>query len=143
MLSPADQQAISASISSVGHALATQDFDAFAAHLTDDCDWVNVVGMHWQGKPQTVKAHRVFFSTMFKGVKMEEIYGTPSEVAPGVALVTSTIKVGDYTTPSGNRMTGVEDRMTYILVQRDGKWLIRSAHNTTIDPVAAQHDPGK
>jgi uncharacterized protein (TIGR02246 family) len=74
---------------------------------------------------------------------METVERQPGEVAPGVALVTDTMQIGDYTTPSGQRMTGVEDRMTWIVVKREGKWLIRSAHNTTIDPMAAKHDPGK
>ena len=34
------------------------DMDAMAALYTDDVHWVNIVGMHWQGKRQVDQAHR-------------------------------------------------------------------------------------
>jgi uncharacterized protein (TIGR02246 family) len=120
------------------------DMDAYGALLTEDCEWVNVVGMNWVGKAAVMKAHRAFHATMFKETGVEVLGMQVTEIVPGVMMSTSTERMGDYKTPDGRVMTGVEDRMTLVVVkQADGRWLVRSGHNTTIDPVAAKFDPGK
>jgi ketosteroid isomerase-like protein len=60
------------------------DLDAMFALFTDDAHWVNIVGMHWRGKAEVERAHRVFFDVMFKGVpqSLEEI----ESVVPLLAL---------------------------------------------------------
>jgi uncharacterized protein (TIGR02246 family) len=142
-VSAADQQGIQATLDAFGSTLTKMDFDAFSTLFTEDADFVNIVGMHWHGKAQIVKAHRVVFTTRYKGVPQhiaESSYGT---LAPGLVLVTSLIKMDDYTAQDGKRMTDNQFRMTWVMEKQGERWLIRSAHNTIIDTVAAPHDPGK
>ncbi len=143
MLSSADHSAIQAVLTGFNDAWNRHDMDAFASFLADDCEWINVVGMHWNGKGQVVKAHRAFHATMFKDVSIHTLESEIGWVAPGVALAVVTSKADDYTTPSGQRMTNILDRLSLVLVKRDGRWLIRAGHNTTIDQAAARHDPSK
>jgi hypothetical protein len=49
-LSGSEQRSINETLDAFGTTLTKMDFDAFGALLTDDCDFVNIVGMHWVGK---------------------------------------------------------------------------------------------
>lgn len=144
MLTEKDTQAIQKTVTGVGDAWNANDMNAFASYLTEDCDWVNIVGMHWRGKAAVMKAHTVYLSTMFLGVRQETLESEIAEIAPNVALIVLTIRMGDFTTPDGRLEKDMLDRMSYVVVrQPDESWLIRAAHNTTIHPLAAKHDPTK
>lgn len=144
MLSTEDAQAIQKTVAGITDAWNRNDMQTYASFLTGDCEWINIVGMHWRGKAAVMKAHTVYLSTMFLGVQQETLESDFTEIAPNVALVVLTIKMGDFTTPDGRLEKDMHDRMSYVLLkQADGSWLIRVAHNTTIHPVAARHDPTK
>ena len=142
-VSAADRQGIQTTLDSFGSTLTKMDFDAFGKLFTDDADFVNIVGMHWSGKAQIVKAHRVVFTTRYKGVPQHIAESTYGSLAPGLVLVTSTIKMDDYTAQDGKRMTDNVFRMTWVMEKKAGGWLIRSAANVPINIEAAAHDPGK
>jgi len=59
------------------------------------------------------------------------------------ALVIWTSSIDGFTTPDGQKVPPADNCGSGLMVKRDGKWLIRSFQNTPIDPIAAQHDPGK
>ena len=141
-LSPADTAAIDTTLAAFGDTLTVTDFDTFATLFTDDADFVNIVGMHWHGRAQIVKAHRIVFTTRYHGNPQHFIEKTEAALAPNLALVVGTIKMDDYTAQDGKRMTNNLFRMTLVMEKHDGKWLIRSAQNTIIDTEAAKHDPG-
>jgi uncharacterized protein (TIGR02246 family) len=142
-VSTADQQGIQTTLDAFGSTLTKMDFDAFSTLFTDDADFVNIVGMHWHGKAQIVKAHRVVFTTRYKGVPQRIIEKSEATLAPGLVLVVGTIKMDDYTAQDGKAMTNNLFRMTLVMKKVGERWLIRSAENTVIDTVAAPHDPGK
>ena len=142
-LSTSDKRSIDETLDAFGTTLARMDFEAFGALFTDDCDFVNIVGMHWAGKAQVVKGHSIVFTTRYRGVSQHILDKSEALLAPGVVLVTTTIKMDDYTAQNGKRMSDNLFRMTWVLEKQDGKWLIRSAHNTAIDLEAAKHDPVK
>ncbi len=142
-VSAADQQEIQTTLDAMGSTLTKMDFDAFSTLFTDDADFVNIVGMHWHGKVQIVKAHRSVFTTRYKGVPQRVIDKSEATLAPGLVLVVGTIQMDDYTAQDGKLMTNNLFRMTLVMKKVGDKWLIRSAENTAIDPVAAAHDPGK
>ena len=47
------------------------------------------------------------------------------------------------TTPDGQVMPPDRNVLTEVFVQRDGRWLVTQGHNTTINEMAAKHDPAK
>lgn len=144
MLSAEETEAIQKVIDGIGDAWNRNDMPAYASFLTEDCGWINIVGMHWRGKPAVMKAHEAYHATMFKGVQQHVLESEITEIAPGVAHVVLTIKMDDFTTPDGRLEQNMHDRMSWVLLrQPNAIWLIRAAHNTTINPLAAQHDPAK
>lgn len=93
-VSPADEQAIDATMAKAHDALTAMDFNAFAATLTDDVDWVNVIGMHWVGKPQVVKGHTITFTTR-----------ADAQLALGVVMVRAILGMDDSTAQDGKRQS--------------------------------------
>ena len=137
------QTAICKPIEGIERAWNTHDMDAYASFLTEDCRWVNVVGMFWNGKPSVVKAHAAFHATMFKDVSYVNEEANLSIIAPNVATAIVTIKMGAYKTPDGHAVPPRQTRLTIVVVERAGRWLIASAQNTPIDAEAAKFDPGQ
>ena len=141
--SDTDQKGIDTTLAAFGNTLTAKDFDTFATLFTDDADFVNIVGMHWHGRAQIAKAHRVVFTTRYNGNPQHTVEKSEALLAPNIALVVAKIQMDDYTARDGKRMTDNFFRMTLVLEKQNGKWLIRSAENTVIDQMAAPHDPGQ
>ena len=141
--SASDQKGIDATLAAFGSTLTAKDFDTFAKLFTDDADFVNIVGMHWHGKAQIVKAHRVVFTTRYNGNPQHTVEKTEALLAPDVVLVVAKLQMDDYIDRNGKPMKDNFFRMTMVLQKQHGTWLIRSAENTVIDQMAAPHDPGQ
>jgi hypothetical protein len=68
-VSVADEAAIHAILDRQTDAWNRHDMGAFVADATPDVDWINVVGMHWQGRETVMKAHALLHKGMFaKGI---------------------------------------------------------------------------
>ena len=118
------------------------DMDAMAKIYASDVHWVNIVGMHWQGKAEVDHAHRAYFDLMFKGVPLR-LEAIESVVAiPGGALV-AVIRwaVGAFKTPSGQQVPPSRDRMSLVLVSKGDELVIAHGSNVQIDEMAQRSDP--
>ena len=60
-----------------------------------------------------------------------------------VAVAVVTLEMGEFTTPEGELKVETQDKLSLILVKRDGGWKITHGHNTVIDPNAQPFDPIK
>lgn len=118
------------------------DLDAMFSLFTPDAHWVNVVGMHWQGRDAVDHAHRVYFDIMFRGVKQRLVEIESVTPLPGDgAVVVARIAIGAFRQPNGVAKPASEDRMTLVMVPRhDGLAVIHGA-NIEIVAEAQQHDP--
>jgi uncharacterized protein (TIGR02246 family) len=120
------------------------DMEAFVNLMTDDVEWVNIVGMAWRGKAQVFLAHDRMHKTTFKNRQWQNAESTAiRQVAPGVAIVTEAVPMDGFTMPDGSLTPPSMNMLTLVLVRREGHWLVAEGHNTIIDPKAAAHDPGK
>ena len=143
-LSTADSAAIHAIIDHETDAWNRHDMDAFVADMAPDVDWVNIVGMHWQGRDTVRNAHfGMHKSPMFKDSHMSP----PKTVdirplAPDVALVVTTSDPlqGVGPTPDGGTYPPGGYIFTLVMVKTDGAWRVVHGHNTIISPQAAKHD---
>ncbi len=117
------------------------DMRALDALFADDAEWVNIVGMWWRGRAAVTRAHAAFHETMFKDTPTRLEVATVRALAPDVLVAVSLVTMGEFTTPSGHVSKDSRDRLSLVLVRRDGRWLIGHGHNVVIDPVAAAHDP--
>jgi uncharacterized protein (TIGR02246 family) len=120
------------------------DMKLFVSYMTDDVEWVNVVGMWWRGKAQVYKAHDALHKTMFKDRELHAPQSTAMRrIAPGVVVVTSVVPADAYKTPDGQVTPANRNVLTEIFVHRNGRWLVAEGHNTVIVEEAQAHDPGR
>ena len=143
MLSAEEKTGIIAVLDGLVDAWAKRDMAAFRAMLTDDCDWVNIVGMHWHGGDEITELHHVLLEGRYKGVNLHTLSHEESEIAPGVALVVMKSQLDDFTTPEGQVVKGLQNMGLIVLVKREGRWLIRASENSTIDPRASMKPAAK
>ena len=144
-LAPADAASIQAVLDRQTAAWNRHDIDAFVAETTPDVDWVNVVGMHWQGREAVRRAHVAFHKGMFAHSRLLPAEtSVMRQLAPGVALVVYRGKIeGVGQTPDGRPYPTDGSVMTMVLVKTAQGWRIAHAHNTTINAMAVAHDPGR
>ena len=118
------------------------DMDAMAKLYSGDVHWVNIVGMHWQGKTQVDQAHRAYFDIMFKGVPLTLEAIESVVVLPGGALVTVLRwAVGAFKTPFGEQIPPSRDRMSLVLIPRADELVIAHGSNVQINELAQRSDP--
>ena len=143
-LAPADETAIHAVLDRQIESWNHHDMKAYVADMTPDVEWVNIVGMWWRGRDEVYRAHEKYHETIFKTRSLspwKEVSIRP--ITPDVAVATA-IGDGEGFTGNGGRVFPPSTSiLTYVLVHRDGRWLITSAHNTTLDPPAAPNNPIK
>lgn len=118
------------------------DMDAMARLYASDVHWVNIVGMHWQGKDQVDRAHRVYFDIMFKGVPLTLEAIESVATLPG-ATVVAVIRwaLGAFKTPFGEAVPPSRDRMSLVLIPQGGDLVIAHGSNVQIDEMAQRSDP--
>jgi uncharacterized protein (TIGR02246 family) len=139
-----DAAEIHAALDGMQSAWNHHDMKDFVSYMTEDVEWVNVVGMWWKGKAQVFKAHDALHKTMFKGRDLHPAESLAMrEIAPGVVVVTMIVPMDGYTTSDGHVVPANRNLLTETFVQRDGRWLVAEGHNTVIDERAQAHDPGK
>ena len=122
---------------------AVQSFyDAFNSHgferanefTSDDWNHINPFGGRTRGRSETVKDLNRVHSTFLKGVS-DTIQAMDIRFAdPNVAVVTVTSQVGSYVTPEGNKHENERHIRTFVLVRRNGRWLIMHDQNTIVEP---------
>jgi uncharacterized protein (TIGR02246 family) len=140
-----DAAAIRAILDRQTDAWNRHDMEAFVADTTPDVDWINVVGMHWDGRESVLRAHAALHKGMFANSRL-----LPPEItmmryiAPDVVVETHVNRIeGASTQSSGNAYPDSGNLITMVFVKTQAGWRIAHVHNTTIDGRAAAHDPAK
>jgi uncharacterized protein (TIGR02246 family) len=140
----ADAAQIREALKGMDSAWNQHDIKAFVSYMTDDVEWVNVVGMWWKGKAQVYQAHEAFHRTIFKNRQLHEPEAVELRLlAPGVVLATTIARADGFTTPSGHVEPPSRNVLTQVFVRRDGRWLVAEGHNTTIVEEAQRSNPVK
>jgi uncharacterized protein (TIGR02246 family) len=140
-MNASDERNIRAVATAYAEAWNHHDMRTLAELFTDDADWINIVGMHWRGKAAIVKAHDVFHRTIFQKMEIGVADIGIRAITSDVAATVIALKAGEYTTPDGKQQNATLDRLSLILVNRNGEWRIAHGHNTVVDPTAAPFDP--
>ncbi|MEI6432240.1 MAG: SgcJ/EcaC family oxidoreductase [bacterium] len=140
-LTPVEERAIRETVREVEATWNRHDMEAYASLLTEDADWVNIVGMWWRGKADVYKAHKAFHQTIFRNVSLHFDQVEVRGLAQDVAVAVCTLRQDGFTTPTGNVRPESQARLSLILRKTGERWLICHAHNTTIDMEAAKSNP--
>jgi uncharacterized protein (TIGR02246 family) len=109
-------------------------FDRAAAFTTDDWNHINPLGGRTRSRPAVLKELEDVHSTFLRGVsdtieQMDVRFATTD-----VAVATVTSHVSTYTTPDGMKHENERWVRTFVVVRRDGRWLIMQDHNTIVLP---------
>jgi uncharacterized protein (TIGR02246 family) len=128
-LAQTDAAAATAIFQQLEDAWNAADGAAFGAAFTEDSDFVNIRGEHHRGAVAIGHGHQAIFDSIYKGSKVEYRPESARSVAPGVivALAGATLEV-----PAGPLAGVHEARMTVVIVERDGRWLLTAFHNTLV-----------
>lgn len=105
------------------------DGAAFGALFTEESDFVNIRGEHHRGSVAIARGHQAIFDTIYAGSRVRYEPELARSVAPGtiVALAAATLEV-----PAGP-LQGVRGaRMTVVITEQGGRWLITAFHNTLV-----------
>ena len=137
------EEAVGSVVKGYCEAWNAHDMKALAELFVDDAHWINIVGMHWPGKPAIVAGHAAYHQTFFRttGIEMADV--EIREISPHVAAAVILLKVDPFTPPDGITRPSSEDRLSLILTKRSGRWLIAHGHNTVIEHGAQPFDPVK
>lgn len=122
---------------------SVSDFvDAWNAHdatrlgdqFTDDGDFVGISGQWWRGPEEIASVHSELFSGRYdQSVFAREGEPTASLISPQTVLVRWRWTISRVRDTDGELIPPYSGIMTWVLVERDGEWDIRAAHNTVID----------
>jgi uncharacterized protein (TIGR02246 family) len=121
----------------------SHDYSTMDSYITQDCDWINIVGMWWKNAAEVKHAHQYYHNNMFKNTSMVKKKVKISFLAQDVALVHFISGIGSFETPDGKTVPAMDDIATLIFIRQNNKWLLRAGENVQIDPVAQQFDPVK
>lgn len=132
MVNAKDQQDIMAVMAATTDLWIAHDMDGWGRYFTDDADFVAHSGLWWASRDANVEGHRdVPESVVRQKRNYTQRVEAIAEIAPGVALVHTRWDWPAHIQPG----VPAQDRsgiISYVLVENDGHWLIRSAHNTRV-----------
>ena len=139
-----DAAEIRAELQGMQDAWNRHDMKAFVSCMSDDVEWVNVVGMWWKGKDQVYRAHEAFHQTIFKNRQLHDPETMAMRlVAPDAVVVTEVIPADAYTTTDGRPQPANRNVLTEVFVRREGKWVLVEGHNTVIVEASLKNNPIK
>ena len=109
------------------------DFKNAPSYTTDDWVHINPGGGITRGRGEVLKEVRTIHKTMLQGVSITIDSMTVHFVTPDVALIDAVHKSDSYVTPEdGVKHENERQIKTYVIVKRNGKWLLALDQNTII-----------
>ena len=106
------------------------DTAAFGRLFTENCDYVNIAGVHWKGVQEIVQRHAELFQNRLK-TAVRTLTGVEVRFStPDVALVHATWDVTGRSRPTGEAVPVLKEITTMTMVKTNGKWLITAFQNT-------------
>jgi uncharacterized protein (TIGR02246 family) len=117
------------------------NYDDIANYATEDCDWVNVVGMWWKNRREIQYAHQVFHEGMFKNVPLTKTSVHFRAVTKDVMVVHLLQRVGAYTSPSGTFYPEADNLKLLVYVKKSEKWLLTAVENVVVVEQAQRSNP--
>ncbi len=141
MTTDTDHAAIRAVLDAQEAAWAAGDAEAFAAAVTDDVVFTNIVGMFSVGRAPFVGQHAHIFATFYRGTTMTQTIANIALVHPDVAVVDTVTEgtgFGDLPPAIAAHLTDgrLRTRLEQVMVRRDGAWRVAAFHNVVIDAAA-------
>ena len=110
------------------------DAKAFASLFTEDADCINVVGWWWKGRPQIESKVADSHVFLFRDSTLANNEIQIRFLTPQIAVVHVRWSMVGHRNPDGTPGQPRKGIQTYILQEREGKWLISAFNNTDSVP---------
>jgi uncharacterized protein (TIGR02246 family) len=110
------------------------DMKTFASLFTEDCDYVNIGGAHWQGVEENVRQHTRLFRDRLAGVVQSSTnvqIRFPRQMWHWFTPIGMSLATPDR---REKRSMCLKEITTMILIKVDGRWLITAFQNTEVRP---------
>ena len=123
-------------VASLAESWNRHDMAAFAAAFAENADFVNVIGMHWQGRQEIEAKHTATHRTIFRNSVLQIVDVTVRFLNPTIALAHARTELRGA--ESLREPVAPEVRrtlLTCVLTKDADRWSITAAHNTDIVPV--------
>ncbi|MEU0870076.1 SgcJ/EcaC family oxidoreductase [Nocardia brasiliensis] len=102
--------------------------------FTEDCDFITHRGVWWRSRADNVLGHEdVPESVLAQKKNYAQTVLDVQLIAPGVVLAHTEWSWPDHILPGAAAGEDRRGLVTMVLVRRDGRWLIRAAHNTRLN----------
>jgi len=108
------------------------EFGRVAEYTTEDWNHINPLGGLTVGREAVLKELKEVHSTFLKGVSSTIEDMSVRFATPDAAIVTVTNRMDTYITPDGVKREKERQIKTFVVVKRNGKWLIMHDQNTII-----------
>ena len=106
------------------------DMAAFGRLFAENCDYVNIAGVHWKGVQEIVQRQAELFQNRLK-TAVRTLSGVEVRFpTPDVALVHATWDVTGWSRPTGQAVPVLKEITTMMMVKTNGKWLITAFQDT-------------
>ena len=138
-----DQKAIEAQIDAFLYSWNKHDFSDMKNYIAEDCDFVNIVGMHWKGREDIQYAHQAYHDQFFKTTPMEKRSVTVRFLKPDIAIAHLLWHIGAFDAPNGSKRGNNDDLATLVFENQKGLWLITAMENVEVSAQAQPFDPVK
>ncbi|MBL9095433.1 MAG: SgcJ/EcaC family oxidoreductase [Alphaproteobacteria bacterium] len=143
-----DERALRALIAATEAAWNASDSVGFAATMTEDVDFVSMLGERYHGQEIVERGHRHILDTIYKASRVRYTIEVLRFLKPDVALVMMLQHMRSHLPPEvvastarqrqmSPDMHDSEARATLVCVKRNGAWKIAAIHNTNVAGVAA------
>ncbi len=139
-----NEAAINKQVDAMIYSWNNHNYDDLKNYTTEYIDWVNVVGMWWKGRKESQYAHQLYHNTIFQKSVAEKKSVTIRFITKDVAIAHVLQHLsGDVILPDGKKAVPTDTMGTFVYVKQNGKWLLTSGINVSIDKEAQQFDPVK
>jgi uncharacterized protein (TIGR02246 family) len=106
------------------------DTAAVGRLFTENCDYVNIAGVHWKGVQEVLQQQAELFQNRLK-TAVRTLTGAEVRFStPDVAVVHATWDVTGWNRPAGEAVPVLKEITTVVMVKTDGKWLITAFQDT-------------
>src|SRR5882724_8244657 len=126
------EKQVSQAVQSFYDAFNAHGFERAAEYTTEDWNHINPFGGRTRGRDATLQDLKEVHSSFLKGVTdiIEDM--DVRFASPDVAVVTVNSQMSTFVTPDKVRHENERHIRTFVVVKRNGRWLIMQDQNTTI-----------
>jgi uncharacterized protein (TIGR02246 family) len=127
-----DEAGVNAVVHGFEDAWNRHDMDAFAILFATDADFVNVMGMRWEGRDSIKQHHAASHATIFKSSTLAIGETAVRFLKADAATARSVWTLSGITAESEQLVPTRTGILTHVLARIDGHWLIVLTQNTDI-----------